>query len=33
MRLLCISVNLPYDLAWNTAVMSRLVVVAAIWKC
>ena len=28
-RLLCISINLPYHNAWNTVVMSRLVLLVA----
>ena len=28
-----ISINLPYALAWNTVVMSGLVLLAATWKC
>ena len=32
LRLLCISINLPYGHAWNTAVMSRLVLLAATWN-
>ena len=31
LRLLCISINLPYDLAWN--MLSGLVLLATIWKC
>ena len=31
--LLCISVNLLYGLAWNTVVMTVLVLLAATWKC
>ena len=33
LRLLCISINLPYILAWNTVVVSRLVPIAATWNC
>ena len=33
MRLLCFSISLPYDHAWNILVMSELVLVAAIWNC
>ena len=33
LRLLCISINLPYTHAWNTAVMSGLMPVVATWKC
>ena len=33
LRLLCISVNLPYNHAWNTVVMSRLVLLVATWNC
>ena len=33
LRLLCISLNLSYGLAWNTVVMSGLVLLAATWKC
>ena len=32
LRLLCISLNLPYGLAGNTAVISGLVLLAAAWK-
>ena len=31
--LLCISINLPYGLAWNAAVTSGLVLLAATWNC
>ena len=31
LRLLCISINLPSGFAWNTAVMSRLLLLAA-WR-
>ena len=33
LRLLCISVNLPYDLVWNTVVILGMVLVAASWNC
>ena len=33
LRLLCISINLPYGHAWNTSVMSGLVVLVASWNC
>ena len=33
LRLLCISINLPYGHAWNTVVMSGLVLLAPTWKC
>ena len=33
LRLLCISINLPYAHVWNTAVMSGLVPPAATWIC
>ena len=33
LMLVCISVNLPYGLAWNTVVMSALVLPASVWKC
>ena len=33
LRLLCISINLPYSLAWNIVVMSGLLLLAATWKC
>ena len=32
-RLLCNSINLPYDHAWNTVVMSGLVLLVATWNC
>ena len=32
-RVLCISINPPYGLAWNTVVMSGLVLLAASWNC
>ena len=32
-RLLCISINLPYNFAWNAIVMSELLLLAATWKC
>ena len=31
--LLCISINVPYDLAWNTVVISGLVFLVATWNC
>ena len=33
MRLLYISINLPYDHAWNTVAMAGLVFVDATWNC
>ena len=33
LRLICVSINLPYGLAWNTVAMSGLVLIAATWKC
>ena len=33
LRLLCIPINLPYGHAWNTVVMSRLVLLVATWNC
>ena len=33
LRLLCISINLPYNHAWNTVVMSGLVLLVATWNC
>ena len=33
LRLLCISINLAYDLVWNTVVMSGLVLLVATWNC
>ena len=33
LRLLCISINLPYGHAWNTVVMSGLVLLVATWNC
>ena len=33
LRLLCISINLPYSHAWNTVVMSGLVLLVATWNC
>ena len=33
LRLLCISINLPYGLAWNTVVMSGQVLLAATYNC
>ena len=32
-RLLCISINLPYDHEWETAVMPDLVFLANTWEC
>ena len=32
-RLLCIFVDLPCHLVWNTAVMSELMVLTATWNC
>ena len=33
LRLLCISINLPYGQAWNTVVISGLVLLFVIWNC
>ena len=33
LRLLCISINLPFVHAWNTVVMSGLVLLVASWNC
>ena len=33
LRLLCISVNLPYAHVWNTVVTSGLVTLLATWNC
>ena len=33
LRLLCISINLPYAHVWNTVVMSGLVPLVATWNC
>ena len=33
LRLLCISINLPYAHVWNTVVMSGLVLPVATWNC
>ena len=33
LRLLCISINLPYANVWNTVVTSGLVPVYATWNC
>ena len=33
LRLLCISINLPYSHVWNTAVMSGLVRLVVTWNC
>ena len=33
LRLLCISTNLPYGLAWNISIMSGVVLLAASWNC
>ena len=33
LRLLCISVNLPYAHVWNTVAMSGLLLLVAIWNC
>ena len=32
-RLLCFCINLPYGHAWNTVVMSGLVLLIATWNC
>ena len=32
-KLLFISINLPYDHAWNTAVMAGLVLLVSTWNC
>ena len=33
LKLLCISINLPYGHAWNTVIMSGLVLLVATWNC
>ena len=33
LRMFCISINVPYDQAWNTLVMSELVLLVATWNC
>ena len=33
LRLLCISINLPYGHAWNSVFMSGLVLLIATWNC
>ena len=33
LRLLCISLNLPYGHVWNTVVMSGLVLLVTTWNC
>ena len=33
LRLLCISINLPYNHEWNTVVMSGLVLLVTTWNC
>ena len=33
LRLLCISINLPHNHAWNTDVMSGLVLLSTPWNC
>ena len=33
LRSLCISVNLPYSHAWNTVVLSQLVLLDTTWNC
>ena len=33
LRLLCLSINLPYTIAWNTIVTSGLVLLVATWNC
>ena len=33
LRLLCISINLPYGRVWNTIITSRLVLLVATWNC
>ena len=33
LRLLCISINLPFRHTWNTAFMSGLVLLVATWDC
>ena len=33
LRLLFISINLPYGHAWNTVVMSGMVLIVAAWNC
>ena len=32
-EVLCISINLPYGHAWNTVVMSELLLPVATWNC
>ena len=33
LRLLCISVNLPYSHVWNTVAVSGLLLLVAAWNC
>ena len=33
LRLLCISINLPYGHTWNDVAMCGLVLLGAIWNC
>ena len=33
LRLLCISINLPYGHVWNTVVMSGLLLLVGTWNC
>ena len=33
LSLLCVLINLPYSLVWNTVIMPGLVLLAATWKC
>ena len=33
LRLLCVSINLPYDHALNTAIMPGMILLVATWNC
>ena len=33
LRLLCVTINLPYGHAWNSVVISRLLLLVATWNC
>ena len=33
LRLLCISINLPYSHIWNSVIMSGLMLLVATWNC
>ena len=33
LKLLCVSIHLPYSQLWNTVVMSQLVLLVASWNC